>query len=279
MILRLGNRELALDRPRVMGVLNVTPDSFSDGGRFRSADDALVHAGNMVEAGADIIDVGGESTRPGAAQVSVDDELERVVPVIEKIVDRHDVAVSVDTSKPAVMMASAGAGAAMINDVRALREPGALQAAAALEAAICLMHMQGSPADMQDNPGYHSLPADVIHFLGGRLDACRQAGIGEERLVIDPGFGFGKNDDHNLRILARLAECRQLGLPILVGLSRKRTLGNLTGKSAEERVAAGIAAAVMAIERGANIIRTHDVAETVDAIRIVAAVAEAGRDE
>jgi dihydropteroate synthase len=279
MILRLGNRQLALDRPRVMGVLNVTPDSFSDGGQFQSVGDAADRAAEMVEAGVDIIDVGGESTRPGAAEVSDAEELDRVIPVIERIIARHDVPVSVDTSKPAVMTAAATAGATMINDVRALRAPGALEAAATLEAAICLMHMQGSPADMQDNPSYRALPAEVIHFLGERADACRRAGIGEERLAIDPGFGFGKNDGHNLRILARLDECRQLGLPILVGLSRKRTLGNLTGKRADGRVAAGIAAAVMAIERGANIIRTHDVGETVDALRVVVAVAEAGKDE
>ena len=279
MILRLGNRELALDQPRVMGVLNVTPDSFSDGGRFQPVGDAVDQAARMVAAGVDIIDVGGESTRPGAAEVSDAEELDRVIPVIEQILARHDVPVSVDTSKPAVMSAAVAAGATMINDVRALREPGALETAAALEAAICLMHMQGSPADMQDNPSYRALPAEVIHFLGERRDACRRAGVGEERLVVDPGFGFGKNDEHNLRILARLDECRQLGLPILVGLSRKRTLGNLTGKGADERVAAGIAAAVMAIERGANIIRTHDVGETVDAVRVVVAVAEAGRGE
>jgi dihydropteroate synthase len=279
MILRLGNRELALDRPRVMGVLNVTPDSFSDGGRFPSAGDAVDHAATMVDAGADIIDVGGESTRPGAVAVGVDTELDRVIPVIEQIVARHDVPVSVDTSKPAVMAAAVSVGATMINDVRALREPGALEAASALECAICLMHMQGSPADMQDNPVYGTLPGDVIRFLGERIDACTRAGIDRERLVVDPGFGFGKNDRHNLRILARLDECRELGRPILVGLSRKRTLGNLTGKGADGRVAAGIAAAVMAIARGANIIRTHDVGETADAVRVAVAVEKAGRDE
>ena len=279
MMLRLGNRELALDQPRVMGVLNVTPDSFSDGGRFQSVGDAVDQAARMVAAGVDIIDVGGESTRPGAAEVSDAEELDRVIPVIERLCSRYDVPVSVDTSKPSVMTAATDAGAVMINDIRALGEPGALETAAALEAAVCLMHMQGSPTDMQDDPKYGSLPSDVIRFLDERADVCRGAGIGAERLVVDPGFGFGKNDGHNLRILARLDECRQLGLPILVGLSRKRTLGNLTGKGADERVAAGIAAAVMAIERGANIIRTHDVGETVDAIRVVVAVAEASRGE
>ena len=278
MILRLGNRELALDRPRIMGILNVTPDSFSDGGRFTSVDAAARHATGMIGAGADIIDVGGESTRPGAEDLGVAEEQSRVVPVIERILSEHDVPVSVDTSKPEVMAAAVEAGACMINDVRALREPGALDAAATLDAAVCLMHMQGTPADMQADPHYDALPADVIAFLSGRVEACVAAGIDRSRIVIDPGFGFGKNDGHNLRILAHLDEFGALGLPLLAGLSRKRTLGNLTGKAVDDRVTAGIAAAVMAIERGANIIRTHDVSETTDAIRVFAAVSAARKN-
>lgn len=279
MILRLGNHELALDRPRVMGVLNVTPDSFSDGGLFLAASDAVTRAAAMVESGADIIDVGGESTRPGAPPVPVQEELDRVIPVVEAIVASHDVLISIDTGKPDVMAAAVGAGAAIINDVHALREPGALEAAARLDAAICLMHMQGSPADMQKNPRYNKLPEDIIAFLGDRIDACVAAGIARDRLIVDPGFGFGKNDHHNLRILARLDAFRALDLPILVGLSRKRTLGNLTGRPVDARAPAGIAAAVMAIERGAHIIRTHDVRETVDALGVVMAVMEAGISE
>jgi dihydropteroate synthase len=278
MILRLGNRELALDRPRIMGILNVTPDSFSDGGRFTSVDAAARHATGMIGAGADIIDVGGESTRPGAEDLGVAEEQSRVVPVIERILSEHDVPVSVDTSKPEVMAAAVEAGACMINDVRALREPGALDAAATLDAAVCLMHMQGTPADMQADPHYDALPADVIAFLAARVEACVAAGIDRSRIVIDPGFGFGKNDGHNLRILAHLDEFGALGLPLLAGLSRKRTLGNLTGKAVDDRVTAGIAAAVMAIERGANIIRTHDVSETTDAIRVFAAVSAARKN-
>jgi dihydropteroate synthase len=277
--LRLGKRDLVLDRPYVMGVLNVTPDSFSDAGRFLAAEDALAQAGAMVEAGADIIDVGGESTRPGAPPAPLQVELDRVIPVVEAIAAGHDTIISVDTGKAGVMTAAVAAGAEMINDVYALREPGALDAAAGLEAAVCLMHMRGTPADMQESPHYDSLPQDVIRFLAERVDAAVSAGISRDRLVVDPGFGFGKNDRHNLRILARLGAFRELGLPLLVGLSRKRTLGKLTGRPVDARVSAGIAAAVMAIERGANIIRTHDVAETVDALRVVSAVMEAGKGE
>ena len=278
MTLKLGNHELSFDRPLVMGVLNVTPDSFSDGGRFADVELAVAQAGRMIEEGADIIDIGGESTRPGAGMVSADEELERVVPVIEIIVANHDVPVSVDTSKPAVMGAAVSAGAGMINDVFALREPGALEVAADLDAAVCLMHMQGTPADMQLDPQYRELPGDVIRFLAERVSACEQAAISRDRLVVDPGFGFGKNDHHNLAILKNLGEFGSLGLPLLVGLSRKRTLGNLTGRDADERIAAGVAAAVMAFERGAHIIRTHDVAPTVDALKVAAAVRQAGQD-
>lgn len=275
MELRLGNRILSLDRPRVMGILNVTPDSFSDGGRFMSPDDALQHADRMAGEGADVIDVGGESTRPGAADLPVQEELDRVMPVIESITQRIDVAVSIDTNKPEVMRAAVAAGACMINDVFALRQDGAVEAAAGTTAAVCLMHMRGKPRTMQDRPEYDSLPGDIIDFLAERVRACRHAGIGAERIVIDPGFGFGKNDQHNLKILANLDAFRALKLPLLVGLSRKRTLGKLTGKEPAERLAAGVAAAVIAVSNGANIVRTHDVGPTVDALVILDAVRRA----
>jgi dihydropteroate synthase len=272
MELRLGDRILTLDRTRVMGVLNVTPDSFSDGGRFNSADAAFGQATAMSEQGADIIDVGGESTRPGSDELPVQTELDRILPVIESIVARLDVAVSVDTSKPQVMEAAVAAGAVLINDVFALQRDGVMQAAAGLNAAICVMHMQGDPRTMQVRPEYKALPDDIIEFLAERVRACTAAGIDSGRLIVDPGFGFGKNDGHNLKILANLEQFRGLELPLLVGLSRKRTLGNLTGKASDERVAAGVAAAVIAASQGANIVRTHDVGPTVDALAILDAV-------
>lgn len=275
MELRLGERILSLERSRVMGILNVTPDSFSDGGQFQSADDAVRHAESMAHDGADIVDVGGESTRPGAAELPVTEELDRVMPVIEAITQRVDIAVSIDTSKPEVMRAAVGAGAVLINDVYALRQEGALETAAGLDAAICLMHMQGKPRTMQDRPEYDSLPGEIIDFLAERVRDCRDAGIDAERLIVDPGFGFGKNDRHNLKILANLDEFRALKLPLLVGLSRKRTLGTLTGRDAGERIAAGVAAAVIAVANGANIVRTHDVGPTVDALKVFDAVREA----
>lgn len=274
MEIRLGERILTLGRSRVMGILNVTPDSFSDGGRFLSADAALEQAASMSEQGADIIDVGGESTRPGAQPLPVQQELERILPVIESIAARFDVAVSVDTSKPEVMQAAVAAGAVLINDVFALQREGAMEMAAGLDAAICLMHMQGDPWTMQVRPEYRELPGEIIDFLGERIGACREAGIDADRLIVDPGFGFGKNDQHNLKILANLAQFRALELPLLVGLSRKRTLGNLTGKEAGQRVAAGVAAAVIAVSKGANIVRTHDIGPTVDALRVFDAVAD-----
>ena len=272
MELRLGDRNLTLDRTRVMGVLNVTPDSFSDGGRFLSFDAAIEQAARMAEQGADIVDVGGESTRPGSDELPVQVELDRILPVIEAIVARLDVAVSVDTSKPEVMEAAVAAGASLINDVYALQRDGAMQAAVALDAAICLMHMQGEPLTMQVRPEYKALPDDIIDFLTDRVRACSAAGIKSRRLIVDPGFGFGKNDGHNLKILANLERFRDLKLPLLVGLSRKRTLGNLTGKASDERVAAGVAAAVIAASKGANIVRTHDVGPTVDALKVLDAV-------
>ena len=272
MELRLGDRILTFAQSRVMGILNVTPDSFSDGGRFLSADAALQQAASMSEQGADIIDVGGESTRPGAEELPVQQELDRILPVIQSITARVDVAVSVDTSKPEVMRAAVAAGAVLINDVFALQREGAMQAAAGLDAAICLMHMQGSPAAMQDRPAYEELPREIIDFLDERVRACSDAGIDDDRLIVDPGFGFGKNDQHNMKILANLGEFGALRLPLLVGLSRKRTLGKLTGKEADQLVAAGVAAAVIAVSNGANIVRTHDVGPTVDALSVFDAV-------
>ena len=272
MKLRLGEKILTLGQSRVMGILNVTPDSFSDGGRFLSPDAALEQAARMADEGADIIDVGGESTRPGAEELPAQQELERILPVIEAIAERLDVAVSVDTSKPEVMRAAVAAGAMLINDVFALQRAGALQAAAGLDAAICLMHMQGNPATMQDRPAYEKLPGDIIDFLDERVRACGDAGITAERLIVDPGFGFGKNDQHNLKILANLGGFRALQLPLLVGLSRKRTLGIVTAKKADQLVAAGVAAAVIAVSNGANIVRTHDVGPTVDALKVFDAV-------
>ena len=279
MLLRLGSRTLNLDRPLVMGVLNVTPDSFSDGGKFLAPDAAIRQAECMFEAGAAIVDVGGESTRPGAERISEDEELERVIPVIEAISDGTDIAVSIDTSKPGVMRAAVAAGASMINDVYALRQEGAVDAAAELGVAVCLMHMQGAPGTMQENPDYQDIPGDILDFLSERVAVCRDAGIQDETLVVDPGFGFGKTHEHNVHLLASLERFQELGMPLLVGLSRKRTLGALTGKDVEERLAAGIAAAVLAVERGAHIVRTHDVDETVDALKIASAVMQCGKDQ
>lgn len=272
MELRLGSRILDLSTPAVMGVLNVTPDSFSDGGRFLDLDSALRQAERMAEEGAAIIDVGGESTRPGAAAVSEQAEIERVVPVIEAVASRFDVAVSVDTSKPAVMREAVAAGAAMINDVYALRREGALAEAARHDVAVCLMHMQGEPRTMQEAPHYADVTGEILEFLKAAVAGCRDAGISRDRLVVDPGFGFGKSVDHNLTLLAELHRFAELGLPLVVGLSRKSTLGALTGRPVEERLAGGLAAAVLAAERGAHIVRTHDVGRTVDALKVATAV-------
>ena len=269
----IGN--INLDAPVVMGVLNVTPDSFSDGGRFIMRDDALRRAEAMLRSGAAIIDVGGESTRPGAENVSEDEEIGRVVPVIEAISDLTDAPVSVDTSKAGVMRAAVGAGAAMINDVRALQEPGALDAAAELQKPVCLMHMQGQPQTMQDMPQYTAVTAEVREFLAKRIQSCVDAGIDRELVVVDPGFGFGKTHAHNVELLANLRQLLDLGRPVMVGLSRKSMLGALTGREASERLPASIAAAVIALRSGADIVRVHDVAATVDALKVAQAVAEA----
>ncbi|MGB5245243.1 MAG: dihydropteroate synthase [Woeseia sp.] len=274
MQLTLGNFSMDLSRPRVMGVLNVTSDSFSDGGEFLSRDAALKQAATMIAEGADILDVGGESTRPGAGEVSLAEEIDRVAPIIEILARENAVPVSVDTSKPEVMRAAVGAGASMINDVFALQRDGALQAASELPAAICLMHMRGTPKTMQQEPCYESVLDEVSAFLARRVAACEAAGIERQRLVIDPGFGFGKTDAHNLLLLRRIDKLVEMGLPVLVGLSRKRTLGNLTQRAPKQRVAAGVAAAVLAVERGAHIVRTHDVAATRDALAVLVASAE-----
>jgi len=270
-----GRHALDLTRPRVMGILNVTPDSFSDGGRFLDRTLAIAHARAMLADGADLVDVGGESTRPGAVPVGEAEEIDRVVPVIEALVSDGAI-VSVDTMKPAVMRAAIAAGASMVNDVRALREPGALEAVAQGGVAVCLMHMRGTPASMQEAPEYVDVVADVRGFLMSRAGACEAAGIARERIAIDPGFGFGKTKAHNLALLARLGDIAALGYPVLAGLSRKSTLGAITGRPEEGRVAASVAAALIAVERGASILRVHDVQETVDALKVLHAVIHAG---
>jgi dihydropteroate synthase len=269
--LRCGDKTLDLSRPIVMGVLNVTPDSFSDGGRFLPVEAAVAHGLRMVEEGAAIIDIGGESTRPGAAPVSVEEELRRVLPVVERLRQATPAVISVDTSKPEVIREAAAAGAGLINDVRALTEPGALEAAAASGSAICVMHMQGDPRTMQRAPSYVDVVKEVKAFLDERVQRCRAAGVSSDRIVVDPGFGFGKNLEHNLELLRRLRDL-QCEWPLLVGLSRKSMVGALTGRSAGERVHGSLALAVIAAINGARIVRTHDVAATVDALKMVDAV-------
>lgn len=259
-----------------MGILNVTPDSFSDGGQFARLDAALRHAEAMVSAGATLIDVGGESTRPGALPVSEQEELDRVVPVIEAIRARFDTVISVDTSTPAVITASAAVGAGLINDVRALRRDGALGAAASTGLPVCLMHMRGEPDTMQQAPRYDDILEEVSQFLETQVAACEVAGINRNRLLLDPGFGFGKTLEHNLQLFARMAELRPAGLPLLIGVSRKRMIGDLLGRPIDQRLPGGLALAALAVASGARIIRVHDVAETVDVVRMVEAVRAAG---
>ncbi len=273
-MLHLGT--LRLPAPAVMGILNVTPDSFSDGGRFDDPGSARRQAAEMASEGAAIIDIGGESTRPGARGVGVQEELDRVIPVIEAVRSVTDVPVSVDTSKAAVMREAVAAGAIMINDVHALRGEGALQAAVDLQVPVCLMHMQGEPRTMQADPSYGDVVADVLAFLEERVAACVSAGLTEDLVVVDPGFGFGKTPGHNVELLANLRQLRARGRPVLFGASRKSTLGELTGRDVHERVAASIAAAVIAVMNGADIVRVHDVGATVDALRVAQAVIEAG---
>jgi dihydropteroate synthase len=275
-MLRCGPYTLDLATPVVMGVLNITPDSFSDGGRFADAEVALRHALRMVEEGAALIDIGGESTRPGARAVDAEEEIRRVVPVIEALAARTRVPISIDTSKPAVMTAAVRAGATLINDVRALREPGALETAAGSGAAICLMHMQGEPRTMQVDPRYVDVVAEVRDFLRERAEACRAAGVANDRLLIDPGIGFGKRLEHHLALLAGLPALIELGWPVLIGVSRKSMLGALLGRAVDERVAGGVAMATAAVLSGASIVRTHDVAPTVDALKVAVALRAAG---
>jgi len=270
-VVRCADREFDLRAPVVMGVLNVTPDSFSDGGRFIDLDAAVSAALQMQRDGAALIDVGGESTRPGAEPVPAAEELRRVVPVVRELV-RQGVLVSVDTSKPEVITAALEAGAHVINDVYGLRLPGALEAAAAGTAAVCVMHMQGEPRSMQRSPRYDNVVAEVGDFLRARLHACLAAGITPDRLLIDPGFGFGKTAVHNLQLMQGLAELVALGPPMLVGLSRKSWLATLTGRPVEQRLAGSLALALAAAERGARIIRAHDVPQTVDALKVWAAI-------
>ncbi|MGK8709733.1 dihydropteroate synthase [Metapseudomonas otitidis] len=267
-----GNRVLDLGRPHVMGILNVTPDSFSDGGRFSQRDAALRHASAMVASGATLIDVGGESTRPGARPVSPTEELERVAPVVEAIARELDVIISLDTSTPAVMREGARLGAGLINDVRALRRDGALDAAADSGLPVCLMHMRGEPGNMQDAPAYDDVVREVGEFLQERMRACGEAGIPEERIVLDPGFGFAKSLQHNLVLFRHLAELGRLGRPLLVGVSRKSMIGQVLGRDVDQRLYGSLGLAALAVSKGACILRVHDVAETVDVIRMIAAV-------
>lgn len=271
MSLQCGKFRLSLDRPLIMGVVNITPDSFSDGGRYALTEQAVAHAVTLIREGADILDIGGESTRPGALPVTLDEERRRVLPVVERLAD-CGVPLSVDTQKPELMREAIAAGASMINDINALTVPGALEAVAGTPAAVCMMHKQGDPQTMQQAPHYGDVVREVRDYLVARIDAAERAGIGRERLVIDPGFGFGKTLEHNLALLRELAQIAALGVPVLAGLSRKSMLGKITGHEAGERVFASIAAAVIAVENGARIVRVHDVAATHDALAVWAAV-------
>ena len=275
MKMRFAGRELDMSQCHVMGVLNVTPDSFSDGGRFNRPDVALDRARQMVADGAAFIDIGGESTRPGATPVSVQEEMDRVCPVVEAVVRELDTVVSVDTSAPEVMAEAARLGAGLINDVRALQRDGAPEAAARAGVPVCIMHIQGEPETMQDRPEYRNVRRDVSAFLTERMRVAEAAGILPEHILLDPGFGFGKSLAHNLQLLASLEQLKILGHPLLVGMSRKSMLGHITGRDVDERLPASLAAATIAAMKGASVIRVHDVRETVDAVRVVAAVKEA----
>ncbi|MCC5884086.1 MAG: dihydropteroate synthase [Halomonas sp.] len=274
-----GRHRLDLSYPRIMGILNVTPDSFSDGGRHVALDDALRHAERMLAEGAAIIDVGGESTRPGSQPVSTQEEFDRVVPVVERLVRELDALVSVDTSNPEVMREAASLGAGMINDVRALTRDGALEAALGTGLPVCLMHMQGEPQDMQHAPYYDEPIEDAVAgYLASRVAACEAVGLRRERLLLDPGFGFGKSVEHNLRLLNRMERLTDLGLPLLVGMSRKSMIGKVLGRPVEERLPGGLALASLAIERGARILRVHDVGPVMDAVNMTWAVLREGSE-
>ena len=271
MFLHCGQFQLDLSRPLVMGIVNATPDSFSDGGQHLRCDAAIAHAQQLIADGADIIDIGGESTRPGAQPVSVREELERVLPIIEGLRD-ISAPLSIDTCKPEVMREAIAAGVQMINDINALQDAAARDAVAASGVAVCLMHKQGNPQTMQQQPHYQDVVAEVSEFLHGRIAAAEATGIGRERIVIDPGFGFGKTLAHNLGLLRHLDNLRKLGVPIMAGLSRKSMLGTITGREVGDRVAASVAAALIAVQHGAAIVRVHDVRETVDALKVWNAV-------
>ncbi|NOJ08155.1 dihydropteroate synthase [Vibrio splendidus] len=269
MILKANNKTLVLDRPHVMGILNVTPDSFSDGGKFNSLDNALLQAERMIQAGVSIIDIGGESTRPGAPDVSLEEELARVIPVIKAIRAKFDVWISIDTSKAEVMRQAVEAGADLINDVRALQEPGALQAAAEGNVPVCLMHMKGQPRTMQASPVYDDVLTDVEAFLQERVEACEAVGISKEQLILDPGFGFGKTIEHNYHLLAHLEKFHTLGLPVLAGMSRKSMIFKLLDKAPADCMVASVTCATIAAMKGAQIIRVHDVEDTLEAMKII----------
>ena len=270
-----GNRVLDLAHTHVMGILNVTPDSFSDGGRFAALDAALRHAESLVLAGATLVDVGGESTRPGAPAVSQQEELDRVAPVVERISRELDVIISVDTSAPIVMTEVARLGAGLINDVRSLRRDGALQAAAATGLPVCLMHMLGEPGDMQNSPHYDDLVGEVSAFLVDRMQQCAAAGIASDRIILDPGFGFAKTLQHNLSLFKHMDALLSLGRPLLVGVSRKSMIGQALNRPVAERLYGSLALAALAMTKGARILRVHDVAQTVDVVRMIAAVESA----
>ena len=272
MILSCGRFQLNLNRPHVMGIVNVTPDSFSDGGRFNATDAAIAHALKLVEEGADILDVGGESTRPNATPVSLQDELDRVIPVISTLAQKINIPISIDTYKPQVMQAAIAAGASMVNDVRALQEHGALEIVADSDVAVCLMHMQGTSQTMQDSPHYENVVSEVKAFLADRLQASIHKGIGAERILLDPGFGFGKTRAHNITLIQQLDSFNALGQPLLVGLSRKSILGQVTGNDVDARLYASIAASVIAAMKGASLLRVHDVKETIEALKVVTAI-------
>ncbi|MCC2523041.1 dihydropteroate synthase [Vibrio coralliilyticus] len=272
MIITANNKSLDLSTPQVMGILNVTPDSFSDGGKYNSLENAMIQAEKMINAGVSIIDIGGESTRPGAPDVALEEELSRVIPVIKAIRERFDVWISIDTSKAEVMRQAIEAGADIINDVRALQEPGALEVAAESGLPVCLMHMQGQPRTMQANPHYDDLLKEVGEFLQERVQACEAKGMKKSQLILDPGFGFGKTLEHNYHMLAHLEQFHQFGLPLLAGMSRKSMLFKLLDKAPAECVAASVSCATIAAMKGAQIIRVHDFEQTLDAVKIVSMV-------
>lgn len=273
MQLRCAGFTLDLSTPKVMGIINVTPDSFSDGGQYTRVESAVEHALKLIDDGADVLDIGGESTRPNATPVPLEEELQRVIPVIKALVAKNiPVPISIDTYKPAVMKAALAAGASIVNDVRALLEPAALQIVAESNAGLCLMHMQGTPQTMQENPHYENVVTEVKDFLRQRRDACLAAGIQQDRILLDPGFGFGKTRAHNITLAKSLAELLDLGCPLLVGLSRKSVLGQVTGNDVDARLYASIAAAVISAMQGAHLLRVHDVRATVEALKVVTAL-------